>query len=344
MLDFSALFGQGQVLLLVGALLLFASSRACADALAGAESRPGRRALGHWFPIAAAAIVAIALGRGNLALSIIFATSVGCLSLLLGAMSIVTPDAPAPAEYRRFWPFALPAALLAVLIGFAGQLSWRHALILLIEGGGLLFVWQEICDHESAAVGDENLAELTGPAAIRSPVRALNFVLAVIVCGIGAVAAILGSRHLISDAAALPETATMVGVIAPILVLPMLSSGARLAQSNRAWAAVTAGIGVVVLNLCLLLPIVVLLWYLRQCVIRTSTGALSFELSTLKTAGPLPFGWVTWRVDAVVLLLLTFVLFPASLGRWKLGRAEGFTLVLLYVVYVLLEAAGSLRS
>ena len=46
----------------------------------------------------------------------------------------------------------LPAALLALLAGFAGQLNWRHAVVLLIEGGVLLFAWQEISAGESAAM------------------------------------------------------------------------------------------------------------------------------------------------------------------------------------------------
>jgi Ca2+/Na+ antiporter len=58
----------------------------------------------------------------------------------------------------------------------------------------------------------------------------------------------------------------------------------------------------------------------------------------------MPFAWVTWRLDNVVLVLLAFMLVPVSLGRWRLQRAEGFTLIVLYGVYVLMEAAESMRS
>src|SRR5580658_10011230 len=151
MVELSELFGTGRAMLLVGAVLLYVASRAGAHALAGLDESPGRRAVGHWLPIAAAVVTAIVMRRGDWALSIIFATSVGCLSLLLGSICIVSPHSEASDAYRRFWPFALPAALLALLVGFAGNLSWRNAVMLLIEGGVLLFVWREISRAEAAA-------------------------------------------------------------------------------------------------------------------------------------------------------------------------------------------------
>src|SRR5579863_1842197 len=102
----------------------------------------------HWIPIAAAAIVAVAIHRGDLAITIIFATSVGCLSLVVGSICIVSPNSDAPAAQRRVWPFALPAALLALLAGFAGDLSWRSALVLFIEGAAIMFAWTELAGDE----------------------------------------------------------------------------------------------------------------------------------------------------------------------------------------------------
>src|SRR5277367_5479458 len=102
MVELSELFGTGRAMLLVGAVLLYVASRAGAWALAGKVDSPGRRAVGNWLPIAVAVVVAIVMRRGDWALSIIFATSVGCLSLLLGAICLVSPGKDAPGEYRRF--------------------------------------------------------------------------------------------------------------------------------------------------------------------------------------------------------------------------------------------------
>lgn len=48
-------------------------------------------------------------------------------------------------------------------------------------------------------------------------------------------------------------------------------------------------------------------------------------------------------MDSVVLVVLSFALLPAAMGRWKLGFVEGLALIAVYGVYVLMEAAASLR-
>src|ERR1700689_4705304 len=95
------LFGWGRLLLLIGAALLYVASRAAVDALSGGRPSPGWRGGGHWVPIAAAALVAMALRRADLAISIVFATSVGCLSLVVGSIAIISPDGEAPPTFRR---------------------------------------------------------------------------------------------------------------------------------------------------------------------------------------------------------------------------------------------------
>jgi Ca2+/Na+ antiporter len=347
MRDLSNLFGLGQTILLVGAVLLYVASRAGVEALAGSHSAPGRRAFGHWLPIVAAALVAVVMNRADLAMAIIFATSVGCLSLLIGSICLVGPASEDNKAYRRFWAFALPAALLALLAGFAGQVSWRHAILFLVEGAILYSVWREIAGGESVSVASIDIPAADLPAAETKEADSfckLNFALCLLLAIVGAIAAMLGTLKIGRNLSALPDSTSVVGILAPLLVLPMLTSGATLAQRDRAWAAVTSGVGVVLLNICLLFPVVVLLWYPRQAIQFTSLHQIHFSFDLWRNATPLPFGWLTWRVDSVVLVLLSFLLIPVSMGRWRLGRAEGFTLVLIYVVYVLLEAAGSLRS
>ncbi|MGA2440259.1 MAG: hypothetical protein ABSH08_04840 [Tepidisphaeraceae bacterium] len=342
MADLTELAGSGRIMLLVGAVLLYVASRAGVEALAGKEAWPGRRAVGHWIPIAAAAMVAVAIHRGDMAISIIFATSVGCLSLVVGSICIVSPNSDAPTAQWRVWPFALPAALLTLLAGFAGELNWRHALVLLIEGGALGLAWKELSAGRSAVV-----AELKGNAEHRREFDRLgwaNVGLCVLLSIVGGIAGVVGAQRIGQDFPAIPDVAMIVAVLGPILVLPMLTGGAALAQSDRGSAAITAAVAVVLLNLCVLLPAVVLIWYPGQMITpKDLIGSIHRVMGGLGKAGPLPFAWVTWRVDNVVLVLLSFVLIPASLGRWRLGRAEGITLIAVYAVYVLMEAAGSLR-
>jgi Ca2+/Na+ antiporter len=336
--------GFGHVMLLAGALMLYVASRAAAHTLAGSGANPGRRALGYWIPIAATAMVAVAFHRADLALSIIFATSVGCLSLLLGSMCIIRPNADSPAPPRRLWPLAMPAALLTLLIGFTGHFSWQHAGLLLFEGLALLFVWQELSgsDEIPAALGDERLPEIDKHS---FPLRwRVDLTLVVILSFIGAVGAIIGVQRLNRNSQMISDMATFIAILGPLLVLPMLIAGAALAQKNRAWEATTSAVGVVLLNLCLLLPIVILLWYVVGAIQLNSSDWRLLRLGSLAGISPMPFSWVTWRVDNVVLVVLAFVLFPAAMDRWRLGRAEGIMLIALYGVYVLMEAAASMRN
>jgi cation:H+ antiporter len=338
------LFGWGRWLLLIGAVLLYVASRAAVDALSRGRTSPGRRAVGNWIPIAATALVAMVMGRADLALSIVFATSVGCLSLLVGSIAILSPDADAPPAFRRLWPFALPAALLVLMVGFAGQIGWQHAILLLLEGSVLLFAWKElsVAGDASVSVGELELV----PAVRRGMTKfgAVNLALSICLAIVGARSGILGAERLGKNIPHLSDMASVVAVLGPLLVLPMLSGGAALAEKKRAWVALTSGVGVVLLNLCLLQPILILWWYLANLVHQNAAAFFHLKLPTLANAKPMPFAWVTWRLDNVVLVLLAFMLIPASMGRWRLQRAEGLTLIILYGVYVLFEAAGSMQS
>jgi Ca2+/Na+ antiporter len=344
MVEHLDLFGWGRWLLLIGAALLYVASRAGVDALSGGRTTPGGRAVGHWLPIAATALVAMALRRADMAISIVFATSVGCLSLLVGSMSIVSPDSEAPPPFRRLWPFALPAALLVLLAGFAGQFTWQHGVLLLIEGSALLFAWKElsVAGHATIAVGDGEPISIPVRGVRR--IGMVNLALSVCLALVGAVAGILGAEQIGKDLPQISDRASVAAVLGPLLVLPMLTGGAALAQKKRAWVAMTSGVGVMLLNLCLLLPILILLWYPAHAIHWQQSAFFHLRLSSLWEVSPMPFAWVTWRLDNVVLVLLAFMLVPASMGRWRLQRAEGLTLIVLYGVYVLMEAAGSMRS
>jgi Ca2+/Na+ antiporter len=336
--------GSGRVLLLVGAVFMYIASRAAAGLLAGGGDSSGLRAVGHWIPIAAAALIAAGLKRPDLALSIIFATSVATLSLVLGSVVIISPTSDAHAALRRMWPFVLPAALLTLLAGLAGELNWVDALILLVEGVVLLSVWRGIDEGSSAGVALE-AREGEGAKRRREPgaLNRANLILCIGVAIVGAFAGVAGVVALSREFSQLSELSPVVALLAPILVLPMLSGGAALANDSRANVATTTGVGVVMLNLCLLLPVIILLRRPIQSLHRNLDGKFPIRFDLFTGNSSLVFSWVTWRVDNVVLLVLAFVLIPAALGRWRLGRAEGVTLIGVYAVYVIMEAAAGMR-
>ena len=55
------------------------------------------------------------------------------------------------------------------------------------------------------------------------------------------------------------------------------------------------------------------------------------EFSPAVTVFPL----VVWRIDAVVVTLLSIMLLPVAFGKWNLGRLEGLLLIGGYCVYLM---------
>ncbi len=154
----------------------------------------------------------------------------GCLSLLVGSICIVKPSFDAPGEYRRFWPFVLPAGLLTLLAGFAGSLSWRQALMFFIEGGALFFAWQELGSRQTIIPTDVDVpaSEKRQPAALRWAVVAVCILLSIV----GGIAGILGAERISQGIPAVSDVATVVAVLGPLLVLPMLLSGCNLRRAT----------------------------------------------------------------------------------------------------------------
>jgi hypothetical protein len=298
-----------QAALMGGVAMLYAAGRAAVVALAHNASSPGRRALGHWMPIAAVTAAAVVLHEPLLAMSVIFATSVATLALAGGAVALseTTPQDPAydgSPHLASFGGLLLPAALLALLAGFSGQIGWFNAAALALEGLAVLYVWRDWIDAPEKP----------------EKTSSLNLVLAILLALVGAWIAVkgaIGATHLLGFVSpGIVATSTL----APLLAAPMLLSGANLAQQGRAWAAWSTHIAVVQLNLCVLLPLTALFWLLRWHT-------------------PLAFPLATWRVDAVVLVLLA-----AITGRRRPGNAEGFFLMILFVGYVLAVIGATLRT
>lgn len=300
-------FGS-ETLLIAGVAMQYVATRLMIAVVGRADgSAPGRTALAQWLPILATTVAAVALGEPGVAIAMIFGSSVAALSLVMGMTTYVMPIGQFPPE-RRVWPLVLPVAILILLAGFRGSLTPSHAVMLLIMGVVFLAVWREPArsDAITSAGGTWDDRPLGG---------GLPWV-AVALAGLGAWAAMRGmittgehSRRLTAEL--LASTA-----LSPLLLLPAIGVGTMVAQKGHADRVVTALCGTVLLNLCVLLPAVILFQFARA-------GHL-----------PTPFPLITWRVDAVVLLVLAFALLPVSLGRWFPDRTDSMVLVLVYAGYL----------
>jgi Ca2+/Na+ antiporter len=219
------------------------------------------------------------------------------------------------------------------MAGFSAHLTWYHALMLLALGGAIFLVWQEAPEEP------ESSTEALPPPNIAGALMLVAIVLAV--CGsYFAVAGTIGSGL---NARMMPPGTVAATVLSALLVLPTLGTASLVAQRGHPGRAITALVGAVLLNLCLLLPIVILLWY------PLSTTPFSFaNLRELKfawngSAHSLPYDIVAWRIETVIVVVLGLALIPVSMGRLMIGRFESALLVIGYTIYVLATAVLGMK-
>jgi Ca2+/Na+ antiporter len=366
------------VLLLAGAAAgWYAASFAATEALAGTRLALRRRVFAQWLPLITMAIVATLARQTDIALAVLFATSVAALSLVLGIVTVthefgrpptdpggfpvIEPrrenaariadsiDAPsaAAAVDRRLWAFVLPAVLIVLLAGFTGRLNGLHAMLLAVEGLVILSIWNTRgeFDEIDAAGSESSPPTRAGPGATR---RAVEFALAVVLALLASWAGVRATRDVSREISLVSGGFVAAMLVAPALVLPMIGSGMALARANLYSGAITASVGIVLLNLCFGLPLVIGTWYAKPLwTDRTDRLVAMIEpaepapttvpVSDVNPAAPDPsirFPIALWRVDTVVLILLGLVLLPLAVGRWLPGKLEGVLLVFVYVIYM----------
>lgn len=304
-----------KLLVLAGVAVHYAGTSIATAALARPEVvSPGRRAVAQWLPVFATAIAAVVMRQPEMAVALVFGSSVACLSLVLGMSTYVGALQEFPAS-RRLWPLVLPPALFALLAGFRGSLGWFHAVLLLGMGAGFLPLWIDRSLPSGAPIT---------PAADETSSPAAGVAIAMALAAVAAWATVHGATQVADQSRLLTSQLLGGAVISPFLLLPALGNCSMLAQQSRAGEAVTSLVGTVLLNLCLLLPLVILVTLV------VSRGA---------TATPYPL--IVWRVDSVVLLVLAFALVPVAAGRWLPQRMESMLLVLVYAAYLVFETLSA---
>jgi hypothetical protein len=277
------------------------------------------------------AVVALGMGRPEIAIGVIFGTSVAILSAAIGSVCLVAPVGPAPAYGRRIWPFTLAAALMAFLVGLTGFVLWQGAVALAVEGLVILSLWRQP-QAEGFSTGS-----LTAGESARSPWTILAVLIAVAVAAAGACGATFGAVHYGGAAKGHLSTGTLAATVLSVaLTLPMMQQARRHAADEQSWAPVTALVGVVLLNLCALLPLLALASYAHAILPALSPlfhgGGLHVDWTLLN---PLAFPYAVWRLDTVALIVLSVLLLPVAMGKWSMGAEEGIVLMAAYGAFLL---------
>lgn len=351
----------GTALIAVGAVMLYVASRAAADALAGDDpALAGRRALGHCLPIAAVALLSLHPGiarpgadggRPQIAVALLFATSVACLSLVLGIVTYLAPVTDLPPT-RRAWPFVLPAGLLALVAGFNGALTWVHAGMLALLGLVVMNLWTGVAEEgEAGAIPFATTERI--PARSRDAKWWLQLGLAVALAWVGGWAMGRGAARLELSSRLFSGALVAGTVLSPLLTLPVLGTAARIAERGHGGSAAATLVAMALINLCLLLPLVIVVNYAVTGATEPAATAGAAAATTGQSLGafaalrefgqPTPYPLVSWRIDTLVLVVLGFAMIPWATGRWALSRAESAALIFGYAIYLALVAFLSSR-
>jgi len=346
----------GPSLIVLCALMLYISGRALVDALAGRQQpAPGRRAIALWLPIVLVSLAAAVFGHFEIALAAIFASSVAALTLVLGITLLMRPPQSPPQPTRHIWAFVLPTSLLVLLAGFHARLTIWHALMFAAEGIAILLLSLD----RSQAIPGPTTPPSSSPS---TTLRWIQAILALALAAIGGWGACRGILDISRQNSLFSPGVISAVTLGMTLSFAMIVSGAALSQSGQLWAAISTQVNVVLLNLCALLPLLILLsytptnWFARindstsvslQAVpLQATTNAPATQPATTRsteltpTSPPrpgLPFPLAVWRIDTVLLVVLGLFLLPIALGRWTLGTAESLGLVLIYGIYLFMS-------
>ena len=367
------------VLLLAGAAAgWYAASFAASEALAGGRLALRRRVFAQWIPIVTLALVATLAQQTSVALGVLLASSVAALSLVLGIVTIshefgrrssdpggfpvvethgavivernagAVDAASSPAVARRVWAFVLPAALILLLAGFTGRLNGMHALLLAVEGLAILSLWNARGEFDEID-GGARAADVERRGTLR---RATELTLAILLALLASWAGVRATLDVSRQIGLVSGGFVAALLVAPALVLPMIGSGMMLARANLYSGAISASVGIVLLNLCFGLPLVIGVWYAKPlwgarserlvAMVTPANGQPTTAPAGADDAGgaaaaldpSIRFPISLWRVDTVILILLGLVLLPLAVGRWLPGKFEGVLLVFVYIIYM----------
>jgi cation:H+ antiporter len=299
---------------------------------------PARRAILQWIPVAATVIVALCLGQTDVALGVIFGTSVAFLSTTMGAVSTVAPVGPAPARWKRIWPFTLAAALIVFMSGFNGLLTWKHGLALALEGLALWPLWRDTSSDADWHPAPRDPAPMI---AVDPTIAWLAVIVAILIAIAGGYAAIRGAEFMSHVSVRVSAGAIGASLLSLMIVSPTVQGARRLASLGASWVPVTAQVGSVLLNLCVLVPIVAFTPYVSAWhgALRWH-GGLSVDWSAYAPHATV-FPLAAWRVDATVLVILSVLFLPVAMGKWNMGKEEGAILIVGYCFYLMaVMAAG----
>ena len=291
------------------------------------ESAPTRRTIAHALPIGVTVVIASLLGQTHIAIALIFGSSVAALSAVVGFVTFAGPVQGAPPFSQRLWSFLPVPMVLVFVLGMQGRLGVFEAGVLLGQGILVALIWplgrdDSVMDAGFAATPEQ------APASSNVLATVLTIVALALLSAVAAWAAVRGAQRLHLADVRYPSAVMAATLLSVVLTMPMVSTGVPVAVAGRGWAAITSQIGVALINLCIFLPLAVLIPMLMKVIRAVGT-------TTQVSLDAITYPRVAWRIDAMALLILSLLYVPASDGRLRLGRGVAIGLIVLYSAYIL---------
>jgi hypothetical protein len=298
---------------LLAAVLLYAGTQVLFQAFAPAV-RPLLRGAVLALPVVGCGLGLAITGHGPRGIAL--AASAAAVMLTLGG-GVVALGAGRQGAASATLRMLLPLTAGVTLIGFSGQLTVTHGV--LVAAMAAVLVWAR--PDETRDVGGEGAKPRSGSVAI-----------AVGLLVLGSVATLMSVLRLGST---VPISVTTPAVVL-MLVVAALGLLATESQATGGAPALDTVVGYVTTALGLALPITILASvghaYVAESVVAPTTQATTAPvLSPAVLLMPVP----TWRIDTLVLLVTSLYLIPASYGRARLGRVDGYFLVTVGVAFVI---------
>jgi Ca2+/Na+ antiporter len=321
---------DGTFLILGAIVLVYIVARSAVNILA-AERRMsvGRLAIANTLPIAAVAWMATAMGHADMAMGVMFGSSIAMLALVTGVALLgdAWDDMPPTA---RVWPFLVPVGVILIMMGFSAKLGIRDAVLLAAVGIVLVGVWRAAPPASPSSVME--------PVETRSrPLLILRAILTLVLVLLAAWLAVRGAEHLAISRRGLSPGVVGVTLLSAMMVLPHVGVATLFSRHGRVGHVIGMNIGAVLMTLTLVLPVAIVIWHLRGALAPLAGGDVAlanhppFDWSA---AAPMPFPIGFWRIESVILVALALPLVPVAQGKWKPGKAEGMSLLLGFLVYL----------
>jgi len=282
-------------------------------------------------PVTALAILFAAVGQASTGIALCMAASVLMITLGNGVAAVGRDDADYAANVTT--PTSLRLILLpiaaACAVGFHGTITSSHLVALAVVGG--LTLWSTV--PELSGGGQWSGGKIGG---------------GVLLLAAAIVLILFAAGRFQSVAGAMVVTPLVVLLAAPALLLSCMGLlSTESAEGNYASAGDTVG-GFAIGCIAVALPLTAAFGFLRSALLPLA-NRWAATLTAGWEHGPIHFSKAavlmpvaTWRIDSLLLLAVALLLTPVSVGRLRLGKAEGCFLIALYLAYAAVASRSGL--